>query len=141
MNRPDEDDLLRSVAIRNAQSILAARQRAEAEVLQAKEELAHSLAIMRATLDSTWDGILVTDSTGAVLPGVMVEAAGSALIEGSRGAVTDGDGRYLIVELRPGPYRVTFTLTGFATIIREWIQLPADFTATVNMQMQVGDLN
>ena len=67
MDRADEDDLLRSVAIRNAQSILAARQRAEAEALQAKEELAQSLAIMRATLDSTWDGILVTDSSGRIL--------------------------------------------------------------------------
>jgi len=73
MTTADEDDLLRSVAIQNAQSILAARQRAEREILQAKEELerktrelAHSLAMMRATLDSTWDGIMVTDETGRV---------------------------------------------------------------------------
>ena len=68
-----EDDLLRSVAMQNAQSILAARQRAEQEILRAKDELegktrelARSLAIMRATLDSTWDGILVTDERGTV---------------------------------------------------------------------------
>ena len=67
MAGPDEDDLLRSVAIRNAQSILAARQRAEAEVLRTKEELAHSLAIVRGMLDSTWDGILVTDGSGRIL--------------------------------------------------------------------------
>src|SRR5688572_13996085 len=70
---PDEDDLLRSVASQNAQSILAARQRAEQEMLRAKEalerktrELAESLAMMRATLESTWDGILVTDQAGNI---------------------------------------------------------------------------
>jgi signal transduction histidine kinase/ActR/RegA family two-component response regulator len=73
MQADDEDELLRSVAIQNAQSILAARQRAEQEILRAKEEverasqeLAHSLAMMRATLESTWDGILVTDERGNV---------------------------------------------------------------------------
>ena len=71
---PDEDELLRSVASQNAQSILAARQRAEQEILRAKEalegktrELAESLAMMRATLESTWDGILVTDPSGNVI--------------------------------------------------------------------------
>ncbi len=70
---PDEDDLLRSVASQNAQSILAARQRAEQEMLRASEalerktrELAESLAMMRATLESTWDGILVTDQAGNI---------------------------------------------------------------------------
>ncbi len=70
---PNEDDLLRSVASQNAQSILAARQRAEQETLRAKEalerrtrELAESLAMMRATLESTWDGILVTDEAGTI---------------------------------------------------------------------------
>jgi signal transduction histidine kinase/ActR/RegA family two-component response regulator len=69
----DEDPALRSVAMRNAQSILLARQRAEQELVRAKEalvrktqELAHSLSIMRATLDSTWDGILVTDDDGCI---------------------------------------------------------------------------
>ena len=69
-----EDDLLRSVAIQNAQSILAAQQRAEQEILRAKDELegktrelARSLAIIRATLDSTWDGILVTGVDGTLI--------------------------------------------------------------------------
>lgn len=73
MQPDDEEHLLRSVAIQNAQSILAARRRAEEETLQAKEalerktaELAHSLAMLRATLESTWDGILVTDERGKV---------------------------------------------------------------------------
>ena len=71
--RDDEEELLRSVALQNAQSILLARQRAEEELIRAKEalelktrELAHSLAMMRATLESTTDGILVTDGDGKV---------------------------------------------------------------------------
>src|SRR5713101_4704384 len=54
----------------------------------------------------------VTDTTGAVLPGVTVEAASPALIEGNRAGVTDGQGRYTIESLRPGTYKVTFTLPG-----------------------------
>ncbi len=70
-NAPSEDQLLRSVAMQNAQSILLARRRAEQELLSAKEalerrtrELARSLALMGATLEATWDGILVTDEAG-----------------------------------------------------------------------------
>ena len=62
---------------------------------------------------------LVRDSSGAVLPGVNVEAASPALIEKSRTVVTDGTGQYRIVDLEPGTYTVTFTLSGFATIRRE----------------------
>ena len=71
--RPDEEQLLRSVAMQNAQSILLARRRAEQDLLSAKEaleirtrELARSLAVMGATLQATWDGILVTDEAGHV---------------------------------------------------------------------------
>ena len=71
--RDDEERLLRSVALQNAQSILLARQRAEEELVRAKEalelktqELARSLAMMRATLESSTDGILVTDGGGKV---------------------------------------------------------------------------
>ena len=56
---------------------------------------------------------VVKDASGAVLPGVTVEAASPALIEKVRTAVTDGTGQYRIVDLRPGTYSVTFTLTGF----------------------------
>jgi hypothetical protein len=83
---------------------------------------------------------LVTDNTGAVLPGVTVEASSPVLIEKVRSVVTDGQGRFLIVDLRPGTYRVAFSLTGFSTAVREGLQLPADFTATVNVQMNVGAL-
>jgi hypothetical protein len=83
---------------------------------------------------------LVRDTSGAVLPGVTVEAASPALIEKVRTVVTDGEGRYSIVDLRPGTYVVTFTLTGFNAVRRDGIDLPGGFTATVNSEMQVGAL-
>jgi hypothetical protein len=78
------------------------------------------------------------DTTGAVLPGVSVEASSPALIEKARTAVTDGEGRYNIVDLRPGTYSVTFTLQGFSALRREGIELTTGFTATVNAEMMVG---
>jgi Carboxypeptidase regulatory-like domain len=83
---------------------------------------------------------LVRDESGAVLPGVTVEAASPVLIEKSKTAVTDAQGRYTIVDLRPGTYKITFTLTGFATVAREALELPANFVATVNVDMKVGSL-
>ena len=83
---------------------------------------------------------LVRDGSGAVLPGVTVEAASPALIEKVRTAITDGQGLYRIVDLRPGTYTVTFTLPGFTTLRREGVELPAEFTATVNADLSVGTL-
>jgi hypothetical protein len=83
---------------------------------------------------------VVKDASGAVLPGVTVEAASPALIEKSRTAVTDGQGLYRIVDLRPGVYTTTFTLSGFSTLKREGLELTAGFTATVNAEMKVGTL-
>ena len=85
-------------------------------------------------------GGTVTDTTGAVLAGVTVEARSPALIEQVRTAVTDDAGRYLIVSLEPGVYSVTFTLTGFRVVVREGIQLSTGFTASVNAQLAVGDI-
>ena len=82
----------------------------------------------------------VTDNTGGVLPGVTVEVASPVLIGGSRVAVTGGEGRFNVVDLRPGIYTVTFSLPGFGTVVREGLDLPADFTATVNAQLSVGAL-
>jgi carboxypeptidase family protein len=82
----------------------------------------------------------VKDTSGAVLPGVTVEAASDALIEKSKAAVTDGEGRYVIPDLRPGTYVVTFSLEGFSTVRREGIQLPSEFTMTLNADMRVGAL-
>ncbi len=83
---------------------------------------------------------LLTDDSGAVLPGVTVVASSPVMIEGSKTAVTDGQGRYRIVELRPGTYKLTFTLTGFNTVVREGVDLPSAFVATVNAEMKVGAL-
>ncbi|HXD72781.1 MAG TPA: TonB-dependent receptor [Vicinamibacterales bacterium] len=80
----------------------------------------------------------VRDSSGAVLPGVTVEAASPVLIEKVRTAITDGGGQYHIEDLRPGTYSLTFTLTGFSTVKREGIELTGSFTATVNADMKVG---
>ena len=81
---------------------------------------------------------VVKDTSGAVLPGVTVEAASDALIERVRSAVTDGTGQYRIVDLRAGTYTVTFTLTGFSTVKREGIELTGSFTATINADLKVG---
>ena len=82
----------------------------------------------------------VKDNTGAVLPGVTVEATSPALIEGTRTVVTDGEGRFTIVNLRPGVYSVAFSLEGFSRTVREGLQLPSNFTATVDATMGVGSL-
>src|SRR5437899_977339 len=81
---------------------------------------------------------VVKDATGAVLPGVTVEAASPALIERVRTVVTDGEGQFKIVDLRPGTYVVTFTLPGFSTVKRDGVELSAGVTATVNVEMRVG---
>src|SRR3990170_2565195 len=83
---------------------------------------------------------VVRDPSGAVLPGVTVEASSPALIEKVRSVVTDGSGQYRFVDLRPGAYVVTFTLPGFATVRREGIQLSGSFVATVSVEMRVGAL-
>jgi hypothetical protein len=82
----------------------------------------------------------VRDASGAVLPGVTVEISSPALIEKVRTVVTDGDGRYQVVSLRPGVYAVTFTLPGFGVVKREGLELTSDFTANVNAEMKVGAL-
>jgi len=83
---------------------------------------------------------VVKDSSGAVLPGVTVEAASPALIEKVRSVVTDASGRYQVVDLRSGTYSLTFTLPGFSIVRREGIQLTGTFTATVDVEMRVGAL-
>ena len=83
---------------------------------------------------------VVKDTSSGVLPGVTVEAASPALIEKVRTVVSDTQGRYNIVDLRPGTYTVTFTLAGFSTFRREGVVLTAGFTGTVNADLQVGAL-
>jgi carboxypeptidase family protein len=97
------------------------------------------IAWAQSTTSGTIAGV-VKDTTGAVLPGVTVEAASPALIEKVRTVVTDDQGQYKIVDLRPGIYTVTFTLTGFSTVKREGIELTTGFTAPVNAELKVGSL-
>ena len=81
---------------------------------------------------------VVQDASGAVMPGVTVEASSPALIEQVRAAVSDGAGRYSIIDLRPGTYTVTFTLPGFRSVKREGIVLEGAFAAQVNGSLAVG---
>ena len=101
--------------------------------------LAYCFLPAAASAQSQITGI-VTDASGGVLPGVIVEAASPALIEKVRTSVTDAEGRYAIVNLRPGTYGVSFTLPGFSPFVRDAMILPADFTATVNAELRVGTL-
>jgi hypothetical protein len=82
----------------------------------------------------------VRDASGAVLPGVTVEASSPVLIEKVRTGVTDGSGIYRVENLRPGTYLVTFSLAGFSVVRREGIEITSDFTATVNAELKVGAL-
>src|SRR5436309_4920840 len=81
---------------------------------------------------------VVKDTTGAVLPGVAVEAASPALIEQVRTATTDSNGAYKIENLRPGVYVLTFSLPGFSTVKKEGVELASNFTSTINADMRVG---
>src|SRR4029077_7686926 len=78
---------------------------------------------------------IAKDATGAILPGVTVEASSPALIEKVRTVVTDEQGNYKITELRPGVYSVTFSLAGFGAYKRENVELNAGVTAPVNAEM------
>ena len=80
----------------------------------------------------------VKDGSGAVLPGVTVEAASPALIEKVRTAVTDGSGQYRIVNLPPGTYSVTFSLTGFSSVKREGVEVSTNITANIDGELKVG---
>lgn len=82
----------------------------------------------------------VTDDTGAVLPGVTVEAASPALIRGVRTTVTDGSGRYEVPALQPGVYKVTFKLSGFRLFVRDNVRVAADTTTAINAKLEVGQL-
>lgn len=104
--------------------------------------LALSLGIARGASAQSAAAIVgaVTDDSGGALPGVTVQITSPALIERVRTAVTSADGRYQVVDLRPGEYTVTFELPGFQTVRRERLALSTSFTATVNATLPVGRL-
>src|SRR5262245_37049790 len=81
---------------------------------------------------------LVRDTSGGAMPGVTVEAASPALIERSRTVVTDASGQYLIADLRPGVYSVTFTLGGFSTLKRDGLEVTTGVTRPVNAELKLG---
>jgi hypothetical protein len=81
---------------------------------------------------------VVTDASNAVLPGVTVEASSPALIEKVRTVTTDENGRFQVVDLRPASTALPSHWPGFKSVVREGLNLPATFTATVNAQMSVG---
>src|SRR5437667_11016954 len=91
-----------------------------------------------ASAQSTISGV-VRDTSGAVMPGVTVDAASEALIERSRTVVTNGDGRYSIVDVRPGLYTMTFTLPGFSTV-KQQVTVPANVSVPVDAEMNVSAL-
>jgi hypothetical protein len=82
----------------------------------------------------------VRDTSGAVLPGVIVEATSPVLIEKVRTVVTDSSGRFQIIDLRPGTYEVTFTLPGFNAFKREGVVLTGSAAISVDAEMRVGSL-
>jgi hypothetical protein len=90
-----------------------------------------------ASFAQTITGV-VRDASGAVLPGVTVEAASPALLEKVRTSVTDGTGQYRILDLTPGTYTVTYTLAGFVTVKREDVQMSGNVVVTLNADMRVG---
>ncbi|MEO8100766.1 MAG: carboxypeptidase-like regulatory domain-containing protein [Acidobacteriota bacterium] len=81
----------------------------------------------------------VKDTSGGTMPGVTVEAASSALIEKSRIATTSGDGRYAIIDVRPGIYTMTFTIEGFTTV-KQQVEVPSSVTVPVDAEMKVGSV-
>jgi hypothetical protein len=93
-------------------------------------------AYAQATLAGT-----VKDGSGAVLPGVTVEAASSVLIEKVRKAVTDDTGQYRITELPPGSYVLTVTLSGFSTVRREGVDVSGSGVIPINIDMRIGNLS
>jgi hypothetical protein len=83
---------------------------------------------------------VVRDASGAVLPGVTVEATSPALIEKVRTSVSDGAGQYRIENLTPGTYKITYSLPGFTTVEREGVQVTTGVSLTLNADLRVGGL-
>jgi hypothetical protein len=98
--------------------------------------LSPAIASAQATLSGT-----VRDSSGAVLPGVSVEATSPALIERVRSATTDGSGQYRITDLPPGAYSLTFTLSGFNTVKREGVTVSGSGVIPISIELAVGTLS
>ncbi|HEV8393333.1 MAG TPA: carboxypeptidase regulatory-like domain-containing protein [Vicinamibacterales bacterium] len=92
-----------------------------------------TLAHAQATLTG-----VARDTSGAVLPGVTVEASSPVLIQKVRTATTDGSGQYRITDLQPGTYTVVYTLPGFVGVRREAVEVSGSGVIAVNVDMRVG---
>src|SRR5688572_1633356 len=80
---------------------------------------------------------VVTDVSGGVLPGVTVEATNPATSQ-VRAVTTDDAGRYVVANLQPGSYSITYRLDGFSPVTRPGVTLTSDFTAAIDVQLQLG---
>jgi hypothetical protein len=102
-------------------------------VLLAALVMVPCVALAQATIAG-----VVREPSGAVLPGVTVEASSPALIEKTRTAVTDGTGQYRIVTLPPGTYSLKFSLSGFTTAQRDEVTVSGSGVIPINIEMRVG---
>jgi len=80
----------------------------------------------------------VKDASGAVLPGVTVEASSPVLIEKARTATSDASGQYRIESLQPGTYTVAFSLAGFSTLKRDGVEMSGTGVIKIDADMKVG---
>src|SRR5262245_3431269 len=97
------------------------------------------LLIPRAVLAQASITGTVKDASGAVLPGVSVEAAGPALLA-PRSVQTDTSDIYRVIDLPPGVYTVTFALAGFSRVVREGVELSGTAVITIPIEMRIGAL-
>ncbi len=100
------------------------------------------LAAVAALPSAAWAQVTlagtVKDASGAVLPGVTIEAASPVLIEKTRSATSDATGQYRIESLQPGTYTLTFTLSGFSTLKRDGVELSGSGVVRIDGEMKVG---
>src|SRR5580700_3238907 len=80
---------------------------------------------------------IVTDHSGAALPGATVTATGTTLV-GEEVQVTGEQGLYRFPTLPPGVYKITFTAPGFATVIHDAITINSGFAAEINVELNVA---
>ena len=99
------------------------------------------LALLPASAYAQSIAGVVKDASGGVLPGVTVEASSPVLIEKTRSAVTDSTGQYRIADLLPGTYSVSFTLSGFATLKRDGVDVIGTGTTTISENLRVGNVS
>src|SRR5580765_8057831 len=102
--------------------------------------LASLLLVSLPAVAQTPAGIIsgrVGDATGLALPGVTVTVQGTDI---SRTFTTDGEGRYRFLDLAPGAYKLTSTLEGFATNVRDRVIVGVGQTVELPVTLAIGAL-